>query len=198
MLTLSQTKTLQFIRHYIEKNGYSPTIAEIARGIGIKSRGVVHRYVSALVEENFVKLIPGRRRNIQLVQQQNANLLPLVGKIAAGRPIEVVKHEETIDVLNRFLGEGRYALKVKGDSMMDEGILDGDLVICEYTQHAAEGRIVVALVDGQEATLKKIRYNNDHTITLLPANSTHEPLTYTKDRIQIQGIFIGLLRFDCY
>lgn len=197
LLTLSQNKTLQFIQSFIKQNGYSPTIAEIAVGIGIKSRGVVHRYVSALVQQGLLELVPGRRRNIQL-RKQPSNLLPLVGRIAAGKPIEAIKNDEAIDVLNIFLGEGRYALKVKGDSMIDEGILDGDLVVCEYTQVANNGKIVVALIDGQDATLKKIRYNKDNTVSLIPANKKLQSMTYPKERVQIQGIYIGLLRFDFY
>lgn len=197
MLTLSQNRTLHFIEKFINQHGYAPTTAEIAAGIGIKSRGVVHRYISALVEQKLLKIIPGRRRNIELIKKTD-DLLPLIGRIAAGKPIEAVKQDEAIDVLNIFLGEGRYALKVKGDSMVEEGILDGDLVVCQYAQEAPSGKIVVALIDGQEATLKKIRYNNDNTITLIPANKVHKALTLPNERVQIQGIYIGLLRFDYY
>lgn len=194
MLTLSQNKALQFIQSYFKKHGYSPTMAEIAKGIGIKSRGVVHRYVSALVDEGLVQLESGRRRNIKL--RQNTSTLALVGCIAAGKPIEAIAEHETLDIVNLFIGPNRYALKVKGDSMIDEGIFDGDVVVCEYAEVAQNGKIVVALIDNQEATLKRIKYNVDDTVTLIPANSRHKIMTFTKERVAIQGIYIGLFRFE--
>lgn len=196
MLTLTQNKTYQFIQKYILEHGYSPTMAEIAEGIGITSRGVVHRYVNALVMNGLIELTPRRRRNIHLVDQSPTYFLPLVGKIAAGKPIEAIEDRETVDIMNIFLGPGRYALKVQGDSMIEEGILDGDVVVCEHRQIAEAGKIVVALIDSQEVTLKRIHYNPDDTITLFPANSNHQPMTYSKERVQIQGIYIGLIRCD--
>lgn len=195
MLTLSQNKAYHFIQKYIELNGYSPTMAEIAKGIGIKSRGVVHRYVSALSHAGLIKIVPSRRRNIKLIAS-NPVSLSLVGRIAAGHPIEVITDNETLDLANIFLGPNRYALKVKGDSMIEEGIFDGDIVVCEYSECASDGKVVVALIDNSEATLKRIKYNTDASITLLPSNSKHSPMTYPKDRVSIQGIYIGLLRFS--
>lgn len=194
MLTLSQKKVYEFIKEYVQNNGHSPTMAEIAKGIGIQSRGVVHRYVSALADEGLIEILPGRRRNIQLVSQNN--LLVLKGRIAAGSPIEAIPDNETLDIVNIFLGAKRYALKVKGDSMIEEGIFEGDVVVCEYCESPAEGKIVVALIDHEDATLKRIKYNNDNTVTLIPANSRLSPKTYARDRVTIQGIYVGLLRFE--
>ncbi len=170
-------------------------MAEIAQGIGIHSRGVVHRYVSALAEAGLIQIVPGKRRNIQLTQNQTG-LITLKGRIAAGSPIEAITDNETLDIVNIFLGPGRYALKVKGDSMIEEGIFDGDVVICESCETAPDGKIVVALIDCQEATLKRIKHNSDNTITLIPANALLKSLTYPKERVTIQGIYIGLLRFE--
>jgi repressor LexA len=195
MLTLSQRKTYEFIKLYFREKQYSPTMAEIAAGIGIHSRGVIHRYVSALVKQQLIEVEPGRKRNIKL-RHSEQNVLILKGRIAAGSPIEAISDHETVDIINIFLGTNRYALKVKGDSMIDEGIFDGDVVVCEYCEVPAEGKIVVALIDQQEATLKRIKYNSDNTITLIPANPRLLPMTYARNRITIQGVYIGLLRFD--
>lgn len=195
MLTVSQRKTYEFIKQFFAKHTYAPTAAEIAKGIGIQSRGVVHRYLKALADRGYISLLPGRHRNIQL-SQNNSQLsgIPLLGSIAAGRPIEAVAQQEAIDVAQIFLGPHRYALRVKGDSMVDEGIFDGDIVICEHSRKAQDGQIVVALIDHEHVTLKKMYYNADDTITLLPANAAHQPMVYPAHRIEIQGIYIGLLR----
>lgn len=194
MLTVSQQKVYDFIQKYVKEYQHSPTMAEIAKGIGIKSRGVVHRYVSAIAAEGLINILPGHHRNIQL--SQPSHCLTLKGRIAAGSPIEAITDNETLDIVNIFLGKNRYALKVKGDSMIDEGIFDGDVVVCEYCEEAADGKIVVALIDNQEATLKRIKYNNDDTVMLIPANHKLAPVQYPSERVTVQGIYIGLLRFE--
>ena len=195
MLTAQQHKTFKVIKRYIKEHGYAPTVAEIAQEIGIKSRGVVHRYVSAIEENGLITKLPNRRRNIELVNTASNTGIPLLGKIAAGQPIEAVSRNESIDVTDMFLGPNRYALKVQGDSMVEEGILDNDIVVCERTEHAANGQIVVALIDGEEATLKRLKTDGSDDITLLPANANYRPMVYPANRVKIQGIFIGLLRF---
>jgi repressor LexA len=194
MITISQKKAFEYIQRFIQEHNHAPTMAEIARGIGIKSRGVVHRYVTALANEGLITIIPGHRRNIKLPKQSIPNLI-LKGRIAAGSPIEAIPDNEVLDIINIFLGPNRYALKVKGDSMVDEGILDGDVVVCEYCEVPPDGKIVVALVDHRDATLKRIKYNDDMSITLIPANNKLSPETYLSERITIQGIYIGLMRF---
>lgn len=196
MLTLSQRKSYDFIQKFFDENDHAPTAAEIAEGIGIKSRGVVHRYLKALDSAGLIRLLPKRHRNIQLMESSSipSNSLPLVGAIAAGQPIEAIEQDETIDVASVFLGPNRYALKVKGDSMIDEGIFDGDIVVCERSDTARDGQIVVALVDRDQATLKRLYHNADKTITLLPSNPTHKPMIYSENQVEIQGIYIGLLR----
>lgn len=195
MLTAAQHKTFQFVKQFVARHGYSPTTAEIAKGIQIKSRGVVYRYLQALVTQGLIQLMPNRRRNIQLLDPQLEHL-PLVGQIAAGNPIEAISQQESIDVSQIFLGANRFALRVKGDSMIDEGILDGDIVVCSASDTAKTGQIVVALVDHEQATLKRLQCNPDNTITLFPANAQHKPQVYAADRVKIQGIFIGLLRYN--
>ena len=198
MLTKAQKRTLEFIKKFCDKNDFSPTTAEIADGIGISSRGVVYRYLKALSEEGEIELIPGKHRNIQLkAEQANDGLyeIPLLGSIAAGQPIEAIDNQESISVTDIFSGPHRYALRVKGDSMIEEGIFDGDTVVCEHAQTARSGQIIVALIDQNEATLKRIRYGNENnTITLLPANANYKPMHFPADRVKVQGIYIGLIR----
>lgn len=196
MLTISQRKTYEFVKQYVHHHTYSPTVAEIANGIGIQSRGVVHRYLKALADKGYVRMMPHRHRNIQLLSQESSSAIPLIGTIAAGRPMEAVAQQEAIDVAQIFLGANRYALRVKGDSMIGEGIFDGDIVICEHSRTASEGQIVVVLIDREQVTLKKMYHNADNTITLLPANSAHQPMVYAANRVEVQGIYIGLLRFN--
>ena len=193
MLTEKQHQTFKFIQNYINEYGYSPTTAEIAMGIAIKSRGVVYRYLQVLQSLGLIELVSGKRRNIII---KNKASLPLVGKIAAGMPIEAIENAEELDILSMFIGDGRYALEVKGDSMIDEGIFDGDIVVCQETSTANNNQIVVALVDNENATLKRFKNNQDGTITLFPANSNHQPQIYTTDRVKIQGVYVGLLRLS--
>jgi repressor LexA len=195
MLTLSQIKTYQFIKNFIKQYHHSPTAAEIAKGIGIQSRGVVHRYLKALAAAGRIELLPNRHRNILLCDNEHPNAIPLVGCIAAGKPIEAISQDESVDMLNLFTGPNRFGLKVKGDSMVDEGIMDGDIVICQQSETAKSGQIVVALIDNQQATLKRIRFEpSNNAIELIPANSNYQSATYPAERVQIQGIYVGLIR----
>ena len=195
MLTRAQQSVLLFIEDFIRRNSYAPTNAEIAAGIGIRSRGVVHRYLKALVDAQRIELVPQRKRNIRLLRAQTLRM-PLFGKIAAGQPIDVVEDYEDIEFSQLFMGPGRYALRVQGDSMVDEGIYDGDIIICQETGYADNGKIVVALIDNESATLKRLQRNKDKTVTLFPANSHHQAQCYPAERVQIQGLFIGLLRLN--
>ena len=195
MLTRSQMNVLTFITEFIKKNHYAPTTSEIAAGIGISSRGVVYRYLQALARAQHIKLLPNRRRNIQLINHKLPGYsLRLLGKIAAGMPIEAVVDEQLIDVSRVFLGENRFALKVCGDSMVGEGILDGDLVVCEHAQQARSGQIVVALVQNSQATLKRISFPRTGVVQLKPENPDYLPQEYPASEVQVQGIYIGLLR----
>ncbi len=195
MLTASQHKTYQFIKDYIQNFGYAPTEAEIAVGIGIKSRGVVHRYVHALKDAGYIQVLPGKRRNIVLnATEQNTYSLPLVGKIAAGRPIEALASYEMVDLAQQLLGPNRFVLKVCGDSMIGDNIMDGDYVVCESRSTASNGEIVVALIDNQEATLKRLQREQDNMVKLLPSNPSLQPMLYAAERINVQGVYLGLLR----
>lgn len=198
MLTLNQQRAYQFICEFIQQNGYSPTLPEIALGMGIRSKGHAHRYVQALINEGLIQVLPGRHRGIQLLDtshdHSNDLCIPWVGKIAAGKPIEAISDNQSINLNALLGGNNRYILKVYGNSMIDDGIYDGDLVVCEYKQNANNGQIVVAMIDNEFATLKRFKHNHNGTITLIPANSDLLPMIYDETRVQVQGIFVGLVR----
>ena len=196
MLTSGQHRTLDFIRRYISQKGFAPTLAEIAKGLGVSSKGSVHRQVQALADAGYIELVAGRKRGIQLTEalQEAANSLPLVGRIAAGQPIEAITGRDKLD-LSPIMGTDRYALVVKGDSMMDIGILDGDTVIIKPADTARDGDIVVALIDDNEATLKRLRHIDETIIELIPENSSMQPMRYDARRVRVQGILAGQLRF---
>ena len=202
-LTTQERRTLEIIQSYLEENGgQAPTAQEIADRLGIKSRGVAHRYIKSLEKNGYLNLADSRHRNIRLQEGllPTADMaafgsIPLVGNIAAGRPLEVFENQDTLHVVDMFLGEGRYALRVCGDSMEEEGILDGDIVVCQKTTKARSGQIVVALVEEAAATLKRIFYNQQgHDVTLMPANPSHQAQYYLADQVKVQGVFVGLLR----
>jgi len=197
MLTAKQYETYHFIRQYIREFGYAPTEAEIAEGIGIKSRGVVHRYVSALAEEGFITIEPGHRRNIMVTNlAESSTGLPILGNIAAGSPIEAIEDRRFFDISETIVKPNRFLLEVKGDSMIGDNICNGDYVICKSANTADEGVIVVALVDNQEVTLKRIKCNKDGTVLLVPSNPKMLPMKYPADQVKIQGVYLGLLRLD--
>ena len=198
-LTDKQREVLDFIERYIAEHDVPPKLREIAEGIGIASRGVAHRYVQALTDAGYVESGKGEHRGIRLLhdnpyQEVAPNTIPLMGRIAAGRPIEAVPGQDDLD-LNDFFGDNHYAIQVKGDSMMNAGILDGDTVIIEFRETARNGDIVVALIDESEATLKYFQRSHDgRNIKLIPANDTMEPMIYEARRVRIQGVLIGQLR----
>ncbi len=202
MLTDRQRATLRFLHEYHARNGFAPKLSQIAQAIGIRSKGVVHRYLQAIAAEGLIELVPRRHRGIRLIGDYPESpatelTLPLVGKIAAGQPIEAVPDQNTFDPSMFFLGPDRFVLKVQGDSMIEAGILDGDMIIVEQCDLVEAGDIVVALIDNDEATLKRLQENKDGTITLIPANQAMRPMSYSAERIQIQGVVIGQMRCYC-
>lgn len=194
MLTAGQHRTLDFIRQYIARQGLAPTLAEIALGMGIRSKGSVHKQVQALAEAGALRLIPGRKRGIELSEETQMLTLPLLGRIAAGCPIEAIPDEDTLNLAEFLLGPERFALRVQGDSMIDAGILDGDTVVIQRRERADDGEIVVALIDNQEATLKRLRHLDDNRIVLIPENTALKPMIYPAERVSIQGVLVGQLR----
>ena len=199
MLTPSEKKTLRFIQKYCIEKGYSPTLTEIAKGIGIKSKGVVHRYIKTLESLNLISISSHRKRgiclNLEAYENQSvAPIIPLLGRIAAGQPIEAIEGREEINLADFIMNPDRFALLVSGDSMIEAGILDGDTVIVKHQNTAENGDIIVALIDGLEATLKRLKKLPDGMILLIPENKLMEGLIYEAKRIQIQGVVVGQLR----
>lgn len=194
-----QKQILDFIKQYIEKYGYSPTLGEIAESIGVSSLATVHEHLQALVEKGVIKKFEGAVRGIEVIDQKISAVLkgielPVLGFIAAGQPIMTYTDPNaTINVPSSMVsGKKRsYVLQVKGDSMIEEGILDGDYVIIEEQSIASNGEIVVALLDNGLATLKRF-YKEPNRIRLEPANAAMEPI-YATD-VKIQGKCVGVIR----
>ncbi len=201
--TQRQKEILDYITHFIERHGYEPSYAQIARHFQISSKATIAKHIEALERRG---LISRRRTNGSFaldvqVEEPNSDALcevPLLGRIAAGAPIEVVgEGADKVSVPRFLLGRTRpelvYALRVEGDSMIDEHICDGDLALIENRTEARDGEIVVALVGGSAATLKRL-HRLGREIELRPANSNHAPIRVPADQVQVQGIFRGLLR----
>jgi repressor LexA len=193
----SERKTLAFIEHFVATHGYSPKLHEVCEGIGISSKGTVSRYINALIQAGLLVKEVGKSRGLTLVKESinaaHRPSLPLMGCIAAGKPIEAIPDHQVLD-FSPFMGEHLYALKVRGFSMQDEGILDGDFVICHAQNTAKDGEIVVALIDDQEVTLKRLFWESKTHIKLVPANTSMSPLIIEAERVVIQGVFKALLR----
>jgi repressor LexA len=215
MLTAKQRELLLFIDGRLKKDGVSPSFDEMREALDLKSKSGVHRLISALEERGFIRRLPNRARALEVLKLPETSAptatvtpirpavpaaandtmeIPLHGRIAAGTPIEALQGTEVFAVPAALLGPGEhYALEVSGDSMVEEGILDGDFALIRKVDSARDGEIVVALIDNEEATLKTYR-REGRMIRLDPANSRYEPQRYEEDRVQIQGRLAGLIR----
>ncbi len=196
-LTRRQREVLDVIREFIERHGYSPSLEEVGVTLGLASVATVHKHVSLLVEKGYLRRIWNQNRSIELVDEEPSSLtrVPLCGSIAAGLPLEAVPTEETIAVPAAMIS-GRapsYALRVQGNSMIDEQIRDGDLVIVEQRSEATNGETVVALIDGADATLKRFYLEGD-TVRLQPANPEMEPILVPARDVSLQGVVVGVIR----
>jgi len=197
-VTARQRQIFQFINRFIEVHKQPPTIAEIGHHFKMSSSASVHNIISALEREGLITKIPNVSRGIEIVKQETTTdeyEIPLLGRVAAGQPIEAILSHETIAVPRDMSGRGRmYALRVRGDSMIEENIQDDDIIIVSAQQTAENGQVVVALLDGNYATVKKF-YREAEFIRLEPANPQFKPIFIkTPERIQIQGIVRGLIR----
>lgn len=198
-LTPRQSEILKYITEYNDEKGYAPTLQEIGDRFGLSSVATVHKHVGNLVEKGY--LMRQRRnasRDLAVVGQNNGPsamvAIPLLGTVAAGLPIEALEDREQINLPEEWLGKGRtFALRVRGDSMIDEQIRDGDTVVVEARETARNGETVIALVDGDSVTVKQY-YREGAQIRLQPANPTVPVLTVAEDRVRVQGVVIGVLR----
>jgi repressor LexA len=198
-LTKRQKEMFDFITDYIRSNGYAPSIDEIRQHFHLASLATVHKHLKFLERKGAITRQPHQSRSIELLPTSELNLgrvaeVPLLGMIAAGQPIEAIEVPETLSIPEEMLGRGKtYVLKVRGDSMIEEQIRDGDFVIIEERAYAEEGETVVALLHGEEVTLKKF-YREGTKVKLQPANPALEPIIADAEEVRIQGIVIGLLR----
>jgi repressor LexA len=194
-LTRRQQHIYDYLRDNAERFDHPPSYDELCERLGLRSRGSLHKHIQALIQAGLVQPLDGMHRGIRLVDQGESQPgIPLLGTIAAGQPIQAVPQPETLQVPEALLGRRPcYALRVRGDSMIEAGILDGDYVVIEQRDSARNGEIVVALVDNEEVTLKRIEQTRGKVI-LHPANADMMPLTYPPDAVQIQGVLKALLR----
>jgi repressor LexA len=195
-LTRRQHDLLVYLRDRETRGERPPSLGEICRDLGLASRGSLHKQVVALVEAGLVEAMNGKQRGVRLIEAANDEdgAIPLLGAIAAGRPIEALIRDERITLPAWLKVAGPcYALRVKGDSMRDAGILDGDVVVVEQRQHARNGETVVALIDGESATLKRIEQKPGE-IVLHPENPAFQPQHYRPEQVAIQGVLVAALR----
>lgn len=195
-MTPRQLEILELIRDNVAREGVAPTLEELGQRLGLSSKATVHKHLAALEDAGLIRIRRGRARGIELVESAGSGgaTVPLMGRVAAGRPIEAVANPENIEIPESFLADGEtYALQVKGDSMIDEGILDGDWVIIAARDTARDGEVVVALVDEEETTLKRLRRQGG-TVVLEPANAAYEAMEYPAERVRIQGVVVAQMR----
>lgn len=196
-LTKRQREILDFLNEFIEQRGYAPSLEEVGRRFGLSSLATVHKHLTNLQDKGFIKRAWNRSRSVELVPTRvgtRALDLPLLGTVAAGAPIEAVVSSETVAVPEDLVGKrDTYALRVRGSSMIDEQIRDGDVVIVEDRKTANNGEMVIALLKGADVTLKKF-YHENGRVRLQPANQTLHPLVVDADQVQIQGVVVGVMR----
>ena len=197
VLTPRQREVYEYIRRFADVHGFAPTIAEIRAHLGLSSPATVHQLISVLEREGLIRRIKHASRGIELIKPEASEApceIPLLGVVAAGHPIEAVLNHESVVIPPDMLGRRRtFALRVRGDSMIDEQIRDGDYLIVESRETAENGQTVVALVDGTDATVKRF-YREANQVRLEPANPAYQPIIKPAERVHIQGIVIGVIR----
>jgi repressor LexA len=198
-LTKRQREILNYLTIYSEQNGYAPSFEEIAENFDYNSLATVHEHLTNLERKGYIKRSYNESRAISILPTEAAPRaveLPLLGAVAAGMPIEALEHNETFSVPENFIGRGgsHYVLRVRGNSMVEEQIRDGDFVVVNERQRADNGEMVIALVNGTSATVKKYYRERDGRIRLQPANETMQPIYVHENDITIQGIVVGVLR----
>ena len=204
-LTRRQKELMDFLAEFIEQKGYSPSYEEIASGLGLASLATVHKHIQALEAKHYIRHNYNHSRSLEVaerfVNEEKARRpqavdrsVPLLGRIAAGSPVEAIVNQETLH-FSDFVGqEDTYALQVRGESMIEDHICSGDFVLVEKTGTIRNGEIVVALVDGTEATLKRYFHEADGRVRLQPANAAMQPIYVHPDALQIQGRVLAVMR----
>lgn len=198
-LTKRQKEILDHLQSFIEKNGYAPSFEEIADAFGYSSLATVHEHLSNLERKGYIRKAYNESRSIELVGAafgSNVVELPLLGAVAAGLPIEAIEQQETLSVPPDMVRSGKesFVLRVEGDSMIDEQIRDGDYIVVSAQETASDGQMVVALVGGDSATVKKMYREPDGRIRLQPANPGMAPILEDASNVKIQGVVVGVIR----
>jgi repressor LexA len=204
-LTRRQKEVMDFLAKFIVDHGYSPSYEEIAAGLGLASLATVHKHIQALEAKQYVRRNYNHSRSLEVGERFLAEevarrprpasaSIPLMGRIAAGMPVEAIPQTETL-AFSDFAGNNEtFALQVRGESMIDDHICNGDYVLVERTNHVRNGDIVVALVDGTEATLKRFYAEPDGRVRLQPANSNMQPIFVKPENLQVQGKVLAIMR----
>jgi repressor LexA len=196
-VTRRQKEVIDFLESFVSRNGYSPSFEEIARGMGLKSLATVHKHITNLEKKGLLDRVHNRSRSIDVLppgsRSRTSDRLPLAGRIAAGLPVETFEVPESISLHDVVGNRDVFALEVRGDSMRDEHIISGDYVLVERTRTARQGEIVVALVHGNETTLKRF-YSEGSVVRLQPANMEMDPIYVPAAQVAIQGRVLGVLR----
>jgi len=198
-LTKRQNEILAYLRAAIAEHGYAPSFEEIAEQFTFASLATVHEHLTNLERKGYIRRQYNESRSIEVLPPRGtakATEIPLLGKVAAGMPIESLMHDETIAVPDEILPRRgpNYALKVAGNSMVDEHIIDGDFVVVHGRDNAENGEMVIALINGSEATVKKFYRETGGWIRLQPANTTMTPMRYQERDVLIQGVVVGIIR----
>ena len=195
--TKRQREILDYLQDFIQQHGYAPSLEERGRRFGLSSLATVHKHLTNLQEKGFIKRAWNRSRSVEMIPTATGGRsvdLPLLGYVAAGAPIEAIASNETIAVPEEMVGRrDTYVLRVRGNSMIDEQICDGDFVIIEDRKTAQNGETVVALLSGSDVTLKKL-YRENGRVRLQPANPTMQPIFVDADQVQVQGVVVGVMR----
>ena len=194
LLTRLEKRILGAIREHHTDYSEMPTIRQIGKTVGVKSPGTVGRYINALIDKGYLERQPRIWRGLKLIQDEDVTSLPLMGRIAAGLPIEAITGENELNPNELLGGSNRYALQITGNSMVEAGIHDKDWVIIQIQDYADNGQIVVALINNTEVTLKYLYYHSNDRIELRPANSSLQSMIYKADQILIQGILAAQMR----
>jgi repressor LexA len=197
-LTKRQREILDYLNEFIQQHGYAPSLEEVGQRFNLSSLATVHKHLTNLQDKGFIRRAWNRSRSVELLPSRSGGRaveLPLLGYVAAGMPIEAVATSESIAVPEALVTGKRdtYVLRVRGDSMIDEQIRDGDWVVVEDRKSADNGELVIALVGGHDATLKKF-YKENGRIRLQPANPSMQPILVDPDSVQIQGVVVGVMR----
>jgi repressor LexA len=198
-LTKRQREILDYLNEFIQQHGYAPSLEEVGKRFNLSSLATVHKHLTNLQEKGFIRRAWNRSRSVELMPSRSGGRaveLPLLGYVAAGMPIEAVASAESISVPEALVTGKRdtYVLRVRGDSMIDEQIRDGDFVVVEDRKSADNGEMVIALLRGTDVTLKKFYRDPGGKIRLQPANAAMQPIFVDPDQVQIQGVVVGVMR----